>query len=114
MVCGSINYAEKIITQWTLNVDAINKFVNTAKLPTHVGLLGPTSMKSLLKFANLVGSKNSLEFIKNNITKIPTLIKKQEPQNIIDQLDSGIDSIHFYTFGGITKTSQWIKNYFKK
>ena len=111
---AKINYAERIITQWTLNIDAINKFVKTAKLPTHVGLLGPTSIKSLLKFANLVGSKNSLEFIKNNITKIPTLIKKQEPKNIIDKLDSRIDSIHFYTFGGIAKTSQWIENYFKK
>ena len=111
---AKINYAERIITQWTLNIDAINKFVKTAELPTHVGLLGPTSIKSLLKFANLVGSKNSLEFIKNNITKIPTLIKKQEPKNIIDKLDSRINSIHFYTFGGITKTSQWVENYFKK
>ena len=56
-------YADYIITQWSLNANPIAKFISEQTLPVHVGITGPLRLSSLLKFANIVGAKNSINFL---------------------------------------------------
>ncbi len=101
-------YADYIITQWLLESDPIIKFISRQTLPVHVGITGPLTIASLLKFANIVGAKNSLNFIKSNMTKAFDLLKPRDPNDIIEKLKSSTENFHIYTFGGLQETNKWL------
>jgi len=101
-------FADYIVTQWLLDADCIAKFVSEQSLPVHVGITGPLKISSLLKFANIVGAKNSLNFIKSNMTKAVDLIKPRDPNDIIEKLKGSTENFHIYTFGGLKETNKWL------
>ena len=101
-------YADYIITQWSLNAKPIAKFISEQTLPVHVGITGPLRLSSLLKFANIVGAKNSINFLKTNVTKALDLLKPRDPNDIIEQLKDSADNFHIYTFGGLKETNKWL------
>ena len=88
------------------------------KLPIHAGIPGPASIKTLVNYARSCGIGNSLRFITKqafNLTKLATL---STPDKLIYDLaehseinkDSKLEKIHFYAFGGMKKTSEWLNN----
>ena len=101
-------FADYIVTQWLLDSDYITKFISKQSLPVHVGITGPTKISSLLKFANIVGAKNSLNFIKSNMTKAVDLLKPRDPKDIIEKLKGSTENFHIYTFGGLKETNKWL------
>jgi len=101
-------YADYIITQWCLDVKPIASFLSKQTLPVHVGVTGPLKVSSLLKFANIVGAKNSINFLKTNVTKALDLLKPRDPNDIIEQLKDSADNFHIYTFGGLKETNKWL------
>ena len=101
-------YANYIITQWLLETDPIIKFISKQTLPVHVGITGPLKITSLLKFANIVGAKNSLNFLKSNATKAFDLLKPKDPNDIIEKLKDVTENFHIYTFGGLEETNKWL------
>ena len=52
-------YADYIVTQWLLDPQPIIDFISKQTIPVHVGITGPLKITSLIKFANIVGAKNS-------------------------------------------------------
>jgi len=62
-------YADYIVTQWLLDSQPIITFISKQTIPVHVGITGPMKISTLLKFANTVGAKNSINFIKSNFPK---------------------------------------------
>ena len=101
-------YAEYIVTQWLMNPDPIIRFVTNQKLPVHVGITGPMRISGLIKFANIVGAKNSINFIKSNLGKAFDLLKTQDPNDLIDKVKSVTNNFHIYTFGGLVETNKWL------
>jgi len=101
-------FADYIVTQWLLDADCISKFISKQSLPVHVGITGPLKISSLLKFANIVGAKNSLNFLKSNMTKAVDLFKPRDPNDIIEKLKGSTDNFHIYTFGGLKETNKWL------
>ena len=101
-------YADYIITQWSLNVKPITKFISEQTLPVHVGITGPLKLSSLLKFANIVGAKNSINFLKSNITQAIDLLKPRDPNDLIEKLKGSTENFHIYTFGGLKETNKWL------
>jgi len=101
-------YADYIITQWSLDVKPIAAFLSKQTLPVRVGITGPLKISSLLKFANIVGAKNSINFLKTNVTKALDLLKPRNPNDIIEQLKDSADNFHIYTFGGLKETNKWL------
>ena len=101
-------YADYIVTQWLLDVEPIAKFISKQALPVHVGITGPLKMSSLLKFANIVGAKNSINFLKSNITKAVDLLKPRDPNDIIKKLKDSTENFHIYTFGSLKETNNWL------
>ena len=107
-------FADYIVTQWTQDTNALTNFISEAPLPVHVGVAGPASMKTLVKFAGFVGLKNTLNFAKKNASKIFDLLTVQTPDDVIQELRSKVDNFHIYAFGGIKKTNEWLQkeNYY--
>ena len=46
-------------------------------------LLDPLKLSSFIKFANIVGAKNSLNFLKSNASKALDLIRPSDPNDLI-------------------------------
>ena len=101
-------YADYIVTQWLMEPDPIIKFVSKQTIPVHVGITGPLKVSSLLKFANTVGAKNSINFIKSNLGKTFDLLKPKDPNDLIEKVKSVTSNFHIYTFGGLKETNKWL------
>ncbi len=102
-------YADYIVTQWLLDPQPIIEFISKQTIPVHVGITGPLKITSLIKFANIVGAKNSLNFLKSNFTKALDLMKPRDPNDLIGKVKSHTDFFHIYTFGGLKETNKWLK-----
>ena len=102
------SYADYIVTQWCLDGNAIADFISKQTLPVHVGITGPLKISSLLKFANIVGAKNSINFLKSNVTKALDLLKPRDPKDIIEKIEGLTKNFHIYTFGGLKETNKWL------
>ena len=103
-------FADYIVTQWLLNPGVINEFISKQDLPVHVGITGPLKLSSLIKFANIVGAKNSINFVKSNASKALNLLKPSDPNDLINKVKGSTDNFHIYTFGGLKETNRWLEN----
>jgi methylenetetrahydrofolate reductase (NADPH) len=103
-------YADYIVTQWLLNPQPIIDFISKQTIPVHVGVTGPLKINSLIKFANIVGAKNSLNFLKSNFSKALDLMKPKDPNDLIGKVKKYTNHFHIYTFGGLKETNQWLKD----
>ena len=101
-------YADYIVTQWLMEPDPIIKFVSKQSIPVHVGITGPMKVSSLLKFANTVGAKNSINFIKSNLGKTFDLLRPKDPNDLIKKVKSVTSNFHIYTFGSLKETNTWL------
>ena len=102
-------YADYIVTQWLLDPELIVDFISKQTVPVHVGITGPLKITSLIKFANIVGAKNSINFLKSNFGKALDLLKPKDPNDLIGKVKSHTDNFHIYTFGGLKETNKWLK-----
>jgi methylenetetrahydrofolate reductase (NADPH) len=101
-------YADYIVTQWLMETSPIVDFISKQTLPVHVGIAGPAKITSLLKFASIVGAKNSLNFLKSNASKAVDLFKPRKPDDMIEKIKGVSQNFHIYTFGGLTETNKWL------
>ena len=102
-------YADYIVTQWLMEASPIIDFISKQTLPVHVGIAGPAKITSLLKFASIVGAKNSINFIKSNATKALDLLRPSDPNELIEKVKSSTNKFHIYTFGGLKETNKWLE-----
>jgi methylenetetrahydrofolate reductase (NADPH) len=83
-------------------------FISKQTLPVHVGIAGPAKITSLLKFASIVGAKNSLSFLRSNASKAVDLFKPRKPDDMIEKIKDVTQNFHIYTFGGLNETNKWL------
>ncbi len=102
-------YADYIVTQWLLDPQPIIDFISKQTVPVHVGITGPLKITSLIKFANIVGAKNSLNFLKSNFSKALDLMRPKDPNELIGKVKKYSENFHIYTFGGLKETNKWLK-----
>ena len=102
-------FADYIVTQWLLDPKPIADFISKQTLPVHVGITGPLKISSLLKFASIVGAKNSLNFLKSNASKAVDLLKPNDPNDLVQSLKNSTQNFHIYTFGGLKETNKWLE-----
>jgi methylenetetrahydrofolate reductase (NADPH) len=85
-------------------------------LPIHVGVPGPASIKTLVKYAAMCGVGNSARFIRKQAMNVTKLLSVSTPDEFVDQLatlhfdkpELGIAAPHFYPFGGFDKLFGWM------
>ena len=102
-------YADYIVTQWLMQSEPIIEFISKQSVPVHVGITGPMKISSLIKFANIVGAKNSINFIKSNFSRAIDLLKPKDPNDLVDKIKEHTQYFHIYTFGGLKETNNWLK-----
>jgi methylenetetrahydrofolate reductase (NADPH) len=85
-------------------------------LPIHVGVPGPASIKTLVKYAAMCGVGNSARFIRKQALNVTKLLSVSTPDEFVDQLatlhfdkpELGIAAPHLYPFGGFDKLLGWM------
>ena len=102
-------YADYIVTQWLMQSEPIIDFISKQSVPVHVGITGPMKISSLIKFANIVGAKNSINFIKSNFSRAIDLLKPKDPNDLVDKIKEHTKHFHIYTFGGLKEPNNWLK-----
>lgn len=83
------------------------------RLPIRIGLPGPASIKSLLRYAQMCGVGNSLAFLSKRAGNVLQLVTAAEPDGFVVDLAKAvvgddanlIAGLHFYPFGGFEKTA---------
>jgi methylenetetrahydrofolate reductase (NADPH) len=87
------------------------------KLPIHVGVPGPATIKTLVKYAAMCGVGNSARFIRKQALNITKLLTVSTPDDFVEKLatlhvqrpELGIAAPHLYPFGGFDKLLDWVK-----
>lgn len=114
----------RIVTQFGFNSEHFIEWAKNIKalgidLPVHMGVAGPAKITTLIKFAAICGIGNSIDFLKKRSSAIMTLAKGFDPEDIVNPIEqhwahdqnklSSIDQIHVFPFGGLKKSSAWLK-----
>jgi len=84
-------------------------------LPIYVGVPGPATIKTLVKYAAMCGVGNSARFIRKQALNITKLLTVNTPDDFVAGLaqlhygrpDLGIAGPHLYPFGGFDKLFDW-------
>lgn len=84
-------------------------------VPIRVGVPGPAGVKRLLSFAKRFGIASSAGIARKYGFSLTNLMSTAGPDRFVAQLDSALRefsagdvSLHFYTFGGLRATAEWI------
>ena len=106
-------FEAKSLKEWELHLNSLNN-----NLEIHAGIPGPATLKTLLSYATSCGIGNSIRFLSKQALNITKLATTRSPDKLIYDLASyqienpktKLKKIHFYAFGGIKKTSDWLKS----
>ena len=105
-------FEAKSLKKWELHLNNLDN-----KLEIHAGIPGPATLKTLLSYATSCGIRNSIRFLSKQALNITKLATTRSPDKLIYDLasyqienpETKFKKIHFYAFGGIKKTSDWLK-----
>ena len=105
-------FSSRIVTQWSLDAKKTNNWISDLQEkgvsnPIHIGVPGPSTVKSLIRFAKVCGVKASTQVLRKQGLNISKLMFVNKPDKIISEL-SGYDQLHLYPFGGIAKSAAWL------
>ena len=105
-------FSTRIVTQWSLNSQKTNNWISDLREkgvsnPIHLGIPGPSTIKTLMRFAKVCGVKTSTQVLRKQGMNISKLMFVKKPDKIISEL-SGYDQLHLYPFGGIERSAAWL------
>ena len=101
------------LEKWESKLNQLNN-----KLEIHAGIPGPATLKTLVGYATSCGIGNSIRFLSKQAMNITKLATTRTPDKLIADLSdykllnpsSKLTKLHFYAFGGIKKTTEWLNN----
>ena len=87
------------------------------RLPVRIGIPGPATIKTLLRFAQISGIGPSMRFIAKQARNVAKLMTVQSPHELLAGLSAGMSAdeecllhhFHYYPFGGFAKTAAYAK-----
>ena len=87
-------------------------------LPVIVGLAGPATPATLMKFALRCGIGNSIRSLRGQIGRFGRLLTDTGPDDVVRGLQSApdgakasISGFHLFPFGGLRKSGDWLRGY---
>jgi methylenetetrahydrofolate reductase (NADPH) len=108
----------RIVTQFTMSTDPVVELIKRLRdkgieNPVSIGLAGPTSMTTLLRFARICGVKSSARGLMSNIGLVKNMIGASTADPIVRALteiegELGAVNPHFFSFGGLPATTRWV------
>jgi methylenetetrahydrofolate reductase (NADPH) len=120
----SIGLELQVVTQFAFEGQPIVEWLRGIRklgvdLPVRIGLAGPAGIATLTRYAIHCGVGNSIKALTKS-TSFGKLLTERDPEPVIRELLAeapggdlfaqpfGLGGLHFYTFGGIKKTVEWI------
>jgi methylenetetrahydrofolate reductase (NADPH) len=115
--------AGDVITQFGFDVDPVLDWVQAVRerridLPVRIGVPGPAGVRRLLRYAARFGVGTSAGIARKYGLSLTNLMGTAGPDHFLRTLATdyhpsrhGDLKLHFYTFGGLQATSQWINNF---
>jgi len=114
-----------VVTQFAFDDDAIVAWVKEMRsrgidVPVRLGVPGPAGIKRLLGFAKRCGVGASASVMKKYGISLTNLIGSAGPDKLVASLDKGLTDeagrvrLHFYPFGALTPSAEWINDYAAK
>jgi methylenetetrahydrofolate reductase (NADH) len=110
-----------ILTQFGFEAAPIIAWLKAIRLagvdvPVRIGLAGPASIATLAKFAVRCGIGNSLRSLTSGHASFARLLVEADPAALVVSLAGaaedctlGIAGLHFFTFGGVRRTTAWLQ-----
>jgi methylenetetrahydrofolate reductase (NADPH) len=114
--------ATLIVTQFAFDAQPVLDWLRQLRArgidaPVRIGIPGPAGIKRLLRFAAHCGVGASASVMKKYGVSIRNLLGNAGPDKLVDAFAKGLGEehgrvrLHFYPFGGIGATAQWIAAY---
>ncbi|MFN4095772.1 MAG: methylenetetrahydrofolate reductase, partial [Sphingomonas sp.] len=114
--------APLIVTQFGFDADAVVRWLGALRgrgidAPVRLGVPGPAGIKTLMRFAALCGVGASTAVLRKYGLSLGNLIGSAGPDRFVAILetaltpDHGPVRLHFYPFGGLARTLDWIDGY---
>jgi methylenetetrahydrofolate reductase (NADPH) len=120
----SIGLELQVVTQFVFEGQPIAHWLRHIRhlgvdLPVRIGLAGPAGIATLTRYAMHCGVGNSIKALTKSAS-FGKLLTERDPEPVIRELLAeapggdpfakpfGIGALHFYTFGGLKKTVEWI------
>jgi methylenetetrahydrofolate reductase (NADPH) len=83
-----------------------------------VGIAGPASHATLLKFAMMCGVGASLRALRERGDFARNMLSGETPEALLTEIalareaepGLNIQGVHFFTFGSLIKTAQWVES----
>ena len=112
-----------VVTQFAFDDDAIVAWVGEMRsrgidVPVRLGVPGPAGIKRLLGFAKRCGVGASASVMMKYGISLTNLIGSAGPDKLVSSLDKKLNQeehgrvrLHFYPFGALTPSADWINQY---
>jgi methylenetetrahydrofolate reductase (NADPH) len=86
--------------------------------PYRVGIAGPASYTTLVKYAMMCGVGTSLRALRERQSLAKNMLTGETPEALLTEIalareaepSLGIAGIHFFTFGSLIKTAEWVES----
>jgi methylenetetrahydrofolate reductase (NADPH) len=118
-----LGHSYDIVTQFGFDAKPVLDWLKKLRdagivAPVRVGVPGPASVKTLLRFAARCGVGASTSAMAKYGVSITKLLTTAGPDALITELAGGIDPaqhgevfLHVYPFGGLAKSAQWVRDF---
>jgi methylenetetrahydrofolate reductase (NADPH) len=114
--------ASLIVTQFGFDAESVLAWLKELRQrgigsPVRLGVPGPAGIKTLLRFAARCGVQASASVMTKYGLSITNLLGSAGPDHMVDSLAEHISAehgrvrLHFYPFGGLERTVEWIRSY---
>lgn len=114
--------APLVVTQFGFDAGAMLDWLGQMRqrglgAPVRLGVPGPAGIKTLLRYAALCGVGASAAVLAKYGVSLGALLGSAGPDRMVDALQAGLSTahgpvrLHFYPFGGLDKTLDWIEAY---
>ncbi|WP_051383203.1 methylenetetrahydrofolate reductase [Bradyrhizobium sp. WSM3983] len=111
-----------IVTQFAFDAERVLAWLSQLRArgidaPVRIGVPGPAGIKVLLRFAARCGVAASGAVLAKYGISLTNLFGTAGPEKMINTLAAGLRpehgpvSLHFYPFGGLAKTANWVSEY---
>ena len=104
----------EIVTQWSFSPQPVSAFLMALRTSgltetVAVGVAGPASLKTLLKYAQTCGVTASMDFMAKHGFSLSRLLMPNKPELFVHAVE-GTDRFHLYPFGGLEQSAAWLES----
>jgi methylenetetrahydrofolate reductase (NADPH) len=112
----------RVVTQFCFEaapvIDWLRAFETEFDEPVRIGLAGPATPATLLKFALRCGVGNSVRALQSQAGRFTRLLTETAPDALVDDLRRAsaerriraVPGFHIFPFGGLRATAKWIRS----